>query len=49
MKVRFEANDDNGQAFEIEFDLTSAPDYDEIADNIIDIVGEQPTREERRG
>lgn len=48
MTVTFTAKDDNGQAFELEFDLSAAPDYDDIADAIIDIIGEQPEREERR-
>lgn len=48
MTVKFTAEDDNGQAFELEFDLTTEPDYNDIADEIIDIVGERPVREERR-
>ena len=50
MTVKFTAEDDNGQAFLIEFDLNDSAvvDFNQIADEIIAIVGEKTSREERR-
>jgi len=48
MTFTFTETDGEGQVFLLEFDTDREPDYNKIADMIIEIVGERPEREERR-